>query len=137
MRDFAADPRAKKGRVDLLKFLKAFGKLKKTVSGPELTELNPADAQQQQDDYQAYIRALYASLASYYLCPRQDGRREITTNLRLNGCCSPGELADSVNFRLFFLDHPHDNDSNGSSQWQDTQICVLRRRWVTSSYLQQ
>ncbi|OXV08982.1 hypothetical protein Egran_03256 [Elaphomyces granulatus] len=130
MKDFAADPRAKKGRVGLLKFLKAFGKPKKTVAGPELSELNPADAQQQQDDYQAYIRVLYASLASYYLCRRQDDRREIATNLRLNGCCSPGELADSVNFRLFFLDHPHDNDSNGSSQWQDTQICVLRRRRI-------
>ena len=136
MKDFAADPRAKKGRVGLLKSLKAFGKLKKTAAGPELSELDPADTQQQQDDYHAAIQALYASLTSYYLCPRQDGQREIATNLRLNGCCSPGELADSVTFRLFFLDHPHDNDGNGSSQWQDTQICVLRR-WVTSSYLQQ
>jgi hypothetical protein len=37
--------------------------------------------------------------------------------LRLNGCCAPGELADSVNFRLFFLDHPHYHGIDGTCQW--------------------
>jgi hypothetical protein len=133
MKDFASDPRAKKDRESLLKLLKAFGKPKKLAPGPELSELEPADTQQQQDDYQAYIRALYASLASHCLCPREDGRKEITANLRLNSCCTPGELADSVNFRLFFLDHPHYHEADGTCQWQDAQICVLRKRSVARS----
>jgi hypothetical protein len=130
MRDVASDPRAKKDRESLLKLLKAFGKPKKAVPGPELCELEAADTQRQQDDYQAYIRALYTSLASHCLCPREDGRKEITANLRLNSCCTPGELADSVNFRIFFLDHPHYHGTDGTCQWQDAEICVLRRTSV-------
>jgi hypothetical protein len=128
MKDFAADPQAKKDREGLIKLLKAFGRPRKTVSGPELFELESGNTQQQRDDYQAYIGALYSTLASHCICLRQDGRKEIAANLRLNGCCSPGELADSVSFRLFFLDHPHHHDSSGSCQWQDTQICVLRKK---------
>lgn len=134
MKDFASDLslRAKKEREMLLKALKTFAKTTKTVADLEPPDLNPVDTQQ--TDYQAYVRALYASLASCCLCPRQDGRGEITANLRLNICCLPGELEDSVNFRLFFLDHPH-NNSDGLCQWQDTQIRV--KRWVVSSYLRQ
>lgn len=130
MKDFASDRRAKKDRESLLKLLNAFGKPKKYAPGPELSELEPADTQEQ-DDYQAYIRALYASLASHCLCARGGGRKEITANLRLNSCCTPGELADSVNFRLFFLDHPHYHEADGTCRWQDARICVLRKRSVT------
>jgi hypothetical protein len=48
----------------------------------------------------------------------------------LNGCCSPGELADSVNFRLFFLDHPHHHGLGDTCQWQDTQICVSLKKLI-------
>jgi hypothetical protein len=40
-------------------------------------------------------------------------------------------LADSINFRLFFLDHPHQG-ADGTCQWQDAQICVPRKRLVPS-----
>jgi hypothetical protein len=32
-----------------------------------------------------------------------------------------------MNFRLFFLDHPHGHDSGVYCQWQDAQISVLRK----------
>jgi hypothetical protein len=128
MRDVAFDPRAKKDRESLLKLLKAFGKPKKVLLGPELSELETIDTQQEQDDYQAYIRALYASLASHCLCPRKDGRKEITANLRLNSCCTPGELADSVNFRLFFLDHPHDLRAEEEVSYRSYQAVGKRAR---------
>ncbi len=130
MKDLASDRRTKKDRESLLKLLNAFGKPKKDAPGPEFSELEPADTQEQ-DDYQVYIRALYASLASHCLCARGDSRKEITANLRLNSCCTPGESAESVNFRLFFLDHPHYHGADGTCQWQDTQICVLRKRSVS------
>jgi hypothetical protein len=132
VKDFASDPLAKKDRESLQKLLKAYGRPKREVPGPEISDLEPADTKREQDDYQAYIRALYASLASHCLCPlRDDGRKEITANLRLNSCCTPGELADSINFRLFFLDHPHEG-ADGTCQWQDAQICVLRKKLVPS-----
>ncbi|KAF7502928.1 hypothetical protein GJ744_004804 [Endocarpon pusillum] len=130
IKDFASEPRAKRDRVSLLKLLKAFGKPKKVTPGSELSELEPVDTRQQQDDYQAYIRDLYASLASHCVCLREDGQKVITAHLRLNNCCTPGELADSINFRVFFLDHPHCYKADGTCQWQDTQICVMRKRAI-------
>jgi hypothetical protein len=128
---FASDPRADKHRESLQRLLVAYGKPKKEDPGSEIFDPEPTNTKQEQDDYQAYIRALYASLASHCLCPRgDDGRKEITANLRLNSCCTPGELDDSVNFRLFFLDHPHHHGADGACQWQDAQVCVQRERSV-------
>lgn len=129
LKDFASDPRAKKDRESFQRLLKAFAKQKKEVAGPELSELDLADITLQ-DDYQAYIRALYHSLSGYCSCSKGDGHKDITANLRLNGCCSPGDLDGSVQFRLFFLDHPHYREVDGACQWQDTQVCVLRRRFL-------
>ncbi|KIM96504.1 hypothetical protein OIDMADRAFT_170237 [Oidiodendron maius Zn] len=124
---FAISPLAH--RMKLIKLLKAFGKPQRnSLRGPDLSELlGQEGTQQQRDDYQGYIHALYDILASRCWCQRQDGRKDITANLRLNGCCSPGEVPDSMNFRLFFLDHPHSHDSGVYCQWQDAQICVLRK----------
>lgn len=124
---FAVSPLAR--RMKLIKLLKAFGKPQQNgLRGPELSELLGQErAQQQRDDYQGYIHALYDILASCCWCQRQDGPKDITANLRLNGCCSPGEVPDSMNFRLFFLDHPHGHDSGVYCQWQDAQISVLRK----------
>lgn len=137
IRNFASDRRAQKDRESLLKILsKAVGKTKKTISGLNLSEFESGEETKQRDDYQACIRALYTTLTSHCICPRQDGRKDITANLRLNGCCTPGELVDSVNFQLFFLDHPHHHGADGSCQWQDTQICVLRKREIKLKTLQ-
>ena len=125
---FASSPRVRKDREALLKLLKAFEKPNKIVRGPEVFDLDQADVQQQQDDYQAYIRSLYSSLASNCLCRQEGDSRYITANLQLRGCCTPGEVADSVNFRLFFLDHPHNHNADESCQWQDTEVSVLRSR---------
>lgn len=132
IKDFASDPRAKKDRESFLRLLKAFTKQKKEIVGPELSELDLAETTLQ-DDYQAYIRALYHSLSCYCSCSTEDGHKDITANLRLNGCCSPGDADDSVQFRLFFLDHPHRREVDGACQWQDTQVCVLRKRFVFCS----
>ncbi|OIW27244.1 hypothetical protein CONLIGDRAFT_715761 [Coniochaeta ligniaria NRRL 30616] len=129
MRNFASDYRAKKHRESLLKLLDAFVKVKPGPTGPELSELEPTDTRDH-EDYQASIRALYASLASHCQCPRGDGRKEITANLRLNNCCSPGEVDNSVKFRLFFLDHPHLHDADETCHWQDAQVYVFRKRGI-------
>lgn len=131
MKNFASDYRAKKHRESLLKLLDAFVKVKPGPAGPELSELEPTDTRDH-DDYQTSIRALYASLASHCLCARGDGRKEITANLRLNNCCTPGEMDDSVKFRLFFLDHPHLYDSDETCHWQDAQVYVFRKRLFTT-----
>jgi hypothetical protein len=132
IKDFASDSRARKDRESFLRLLKAFTKQKKEIAGPELSELDLAETTLQ-DDYQAYIRALYHSLSCYCSCSKEDGHKDITANLRLNGCCSPGDADDSVQFRLFFLDHPHHREVDGACQWQDTQVCVLRKRFVLCS----
>lgn len=131
LREFASDLRAKKHRQTLLKLLGTFGGSKKKILGPDTSDLEPAEKSGEQHDYQAYIRELYASLVHRCLCLRDDGRKEITANLRLNGCCAQGEFADSVNFGLFFLDHPHHHGIDGSCQWQDTEVCVMRKKLVS------
>jgi hypothetical protein len=129
IRDFASDPRSKKDRQSILKFLNRFGASKKDLL-LDVTDLEPTETSREQQDYQAYIRELYNTLATRCLCTRDGGRKEISANLRLNGCCYPGEPADSVNFRLFFLDHPHHHGLGDTGQWQDTQICVSRKTHV-------
>ncbi|RAH79509.1 subtilisin-like protein [Aspergillus japonicus CBS 114.51] len=111
-------------------FLRSYAKSKAARPGPELSDLESKTSDRSQDDYHVYVRSLYKTLAEHCLCPHDDGRREITVNLRLNNCCSPGEVEGTANFRLFFLDHPHCSDEPGSSQWQDTRICVSRKRMV-------
>jgi hypothetical protein len=108
--------------------LDRFGRAQKENIGPDISELEPSETLREQQDYQAYIRELYTGLSPRCLCLRDDGPKEITANLRLNGCCAPGEFPDSVNFRIFFLDHPHHHGIDGTCQWQDTQICVLRNK---------
>ena len=121
IKDFAASIVAKQDRIKLLRSLEAFGKPERTALGSNLFELlGPGETQQEQDDYQAYIRALYTVLSAHCLCQRQDARREITANLRLNSCGRAEDDQDGVTFSLFFPDHPHQEDTNASCQWQDT-----------------
>jgi len=129
IKDFASDPRLKKDRQSILKFLNGFGRSKKDLL-VDVADLEPTETSREQQDYQAYIRELYNTLATRCLCTRGGGRKEISANLRLNGCCSPGELVDSVSFRLFFLDHPHHHGLGDTCQWQDTQICVSRKKHI-------
>jgi hypothetical protein len=131
IKKFASDKQGQKNRESLLKKLSnTVGKPKKTGYSLDLSKIESAGKTKQRDDYQASIRALYAILTSHCLCLSQNGQKGITANLRLNGCCTPGELADSVNFQLFFLDHPHHHSADGFCQWQDTQICVLRKSGI-------
>ncbi|KAH8897707.1 hypothetical protein GQ53DRAFT_712148 [Thozetella sp. PMI_491] len=131
IRLFATDARASASRMKLIKFLKGYCKPAKAAPGPDLSDLAPpGQSREEQEDYQAYIKALYASLSCCCLCPMQDGHQGITTNLRLRGCCTPREADESMEFRLFFLDHPHQYGSHDVCQWQEAQICVSRRRGV-------
>lgn len=131
----ASDAYAGKFRQTLIQDLKWFSEQEKGLDDLELSESKLVGERQQQDDYQAYIRALYAGLATRCLCQRDENHNGIIVNLRLRSCCTPGKLADSVNFRLFFLDHPHNHDADDPCEWQDTQICVLRKRSVIVFHL--
>lgn len=132
MRNFASkkSPSANSHRQSLIWFLEGFERSKKEIPGLGLSELRSADTQGG-DDYQAHIQALYICLASYCQCARGGGKNEIAANLRLNCSCNSEELADSVSFRLFFLDHPHNHGVTSACHWQDSQICVQRKRLVT------
>ena len=129
MKSLATDPRGKANRVQVIKLLRAFGKPTKTVIGPDMAELSSsAGLKEQQQDYGTYIKLLHASLSSHCLCHRQDRPKNITANLRLKSCCTPGEVDHSVKFSLFFLDHPHELGGEDACQWQEAQICVSRKR---------
>ncbi|KAK8115459.1 hypothetical protein PG984_011961 [Apiospora sp. TS-2023a] len=102
-----------------------------TQGGVELTDVAPPEQRQKDEhDYQAYIRTLYDTLSSHCQCQAEGGTDPITANLRLNSCCVPNDVDNSVSFRLLFLDHPHRNLSGNSSQWQDAVVRVHKRRGV-------
>ncbi|TDZ16268.1 hypothetical protein Cob_v010829 [Colletotrichum orbiculare MAFF 240422] len=131
LKDFASSPAAKQDRVKLHRFLKKFEGPHDDIQQPELSSLlQQAQMKEVQDDYQAYLRALYKTLALNCLCQQDDFHRRICVNLRLKNCDIDGKTLEGVRFGLFFLDHPHKHGSGGSCQWRDTQFCVVRKRAV-------
>jgi len=115
----------------MVKLLRAFGKPTRTIVGPDTGELSRSgERAQEQQDYATYIKLLHAKLSSHCLChaEAEGSRKDITANLRLRGCCTPGDVEDSVKFSLFFLDHPHEHEGEDACQWQEAQVSVFRKR---------
>lgn len=133
LRQTASDSRGKLYREKLLKVLKRFSKPSKLEIGPGSSELRAKEVRQSTHDYKAYIMPLYSTLACHCRCPIDGPQKHIAANLRLKNCCIPGE-DDSVKFRLFFLDHPHDAAAGEACHWQDTEISVLRKKSVSHMY---
>ncbi|KAF3000401.1 hypothetical protein E8E14_001268 [Neopestalotiopsis sp. 37M] len=128
LKSFATDPRTTERRKKLTKIIERFLQVIATIPTLQLSDVTlPEQTNAARDDYQAHIRSLYAALSSHCLCHESN---TITANLRLNNCCAPGEIENSINFRLLFLDHPHSRISDPHCQWQDAKICVLQRRGV-------
>jgi hypothetical protein len=129
LRNFANDPLARKQRADLVKLLTNFSKPRGGVTGPDLSEL--LDNSQKPDainDSQAYIRKLHSALSSQCICQREGPESRIRANVSLRDCCPREEVEESMNIRIFFLDHPHYHSSSREAQWQDTRVFVQTRR---------
>ncbi|ETS79009.1 hypothetical protein PFICI_08862 [Pestalotiopsis fici W106-1] len=128
LKSFATDPRTTELRKKLTKSVERFLKTIATIPTLELSNVTlPEQTNTVRDDFQSHIRSLYAALSSHCLCHESN---TITANLRLNKCCTPGEIENSINFKLLFLDHPHSRTSDPRCQWQDARICVVQRRGV-------
>ncbi|KAF7530971.1 hypothetical protein G7054_g9332 [Neopestalotiopsis clavispora] len=128
LKSFATDPRTTERRKKLTKIIEKFLQVIATIPTIQLSDVRlPEQTNTALDDYQSHIRSLYAVLSSHCLCHESN---TITANLRLNNCCAPGEIENSINFRLLFLDHPHSHISDPHCQWQDARICVVQRRGV-------
>jgi len=106
-------------RRKLLQILQTFNNSSAKDSGLPTPKLH--DKAFVQDDYNSSVRALYKVLSAYCIC---DNRR-ITAKLRLNVEKKDDDFSPA--FGVLFLAHPHQEESECSSQWQNTRICVYRR----------
>lgn len=130
LKSFATDLRTIERRKNLTAFVEKLLQKITTIPTLELSDVAlPEQTDTARDDFQSHIRSLHAALSLHCLCHESN---TITANLRLNNCCTRGEIENSVNFRLLFLDHPHSRISDPRCQWQDARVCVVQRRFASS-----
>ncbi|KAK3941014.1 hypothetical protein QBC46DRAFT_111160 [Diplogelasinospora grovesii] len=110
----------------LLDNLRKFPKWKESAAF-ETTTAAVIQTQLGQDymvDYTTYAKTLYKVLSEHSICRIHGAHRRILPHLRLSACrdlpatCAP--------FSIFFLDHPHDAESQMACQWQNTQVQVFK-----------
>ncbi|KAK1704940.1 hypothetical protein BDP67DRAFT_478738 [Colletotrichum lupini] len=133
LRVFATSTKASKARQKLIESLEKFTKTEPSaVEQPKLAEVVQTRHQTlAQDNYQYHLAELHRVLAMNCICQRGVDEMAIRVNLRLRGFERDEKTPEDVTFGVFFLDHPHEHHGSEVSHWQDTKICISKKRRIT------
>lgn len=125
---FATSRLKQKARDLVIRIVKSFDRAysKPFLKGKLVGRLHGEYKEHYMQGGEGHIRALFHTLAPYCFCQTEESWKEIAAHIRLRRCCIPDKDASSAVFGMFFLDHPHDDNSYGRSRWQEAHIRVLR-----------